>query len=150
MNMIQLLKIVIGKKITINKQSILLDMLDTAGQEEFCCMQDGWIRVSSLFIICFAINDKDSWNEIPNIRNRIMRCKNSTDTRGMILVATKCDLKYMNVGIENDDVFIDENIIMQMANDWDVPYIETSAKLDKNVDFVFEMIAYEHIRQTCQ
>ena len=41
----------------------LLDILDTAGQEEYSAMRDQYMRTGDGFLIIYAINDTQSFSE---------------------------------------------------------------------------------------
>ena len=59
--------------------SSLLDILDTAGQEEFSSMQDQWMRDGQGFLLVYAINNKSTFEEVSNMRDKILRTKDSDD-----------------------------------------------------------------------
>merc|ERR1719192_286547 len=42
----------------------LLDILDTAGQEEFRVMRDEWIRSGDGFLLVYSINDTSSFDKV--------------------------------------------------------------------------------------
>eukprot|EP01084_Bolivina_argentea_P063803 116407_1 len=63
------------KIININGQQILCDVLDTAGREEFSSMEDQWIREGSFFLLCFAVNNNYTFEEIILKRERILRVR---------------------------------------------------------------------------
>ena len=133
----------------VNNQNIIFDILDTAGKEEFSSMHDLWIQDSNFFLVCFAINSVKSFNDALLYRERILHTKDDDNNWGMMLVATKCDLRTDEIWIENNSKekypqrFIDKNIILEKSNEWNVPYIETSSKCKKNVDFMFYQCLYE-------
>lgn len=56
-------------------KNVLLDILDTAGQEEFRSMRDEWIREGDGFLLVYSITDAVSFSEIDNVREEIMRAK---------------------------------------------------------------------------
>ena len=57
MNMILLLKIH-REQVTIDEETCLLDILDTAGQEEYSAMRDQYMRTGQGFILVFAITSR--------------------------------------------------------------------------------------------
>ncbi|CAJ0944939.1 unnamed protein product, partial [Ranitomeya imitator] len=68
-----------------------LDILDTAGQEEFGAMREQYMRTGEGFLLIFAINDRGSFNEISKFHTQILRVKDR-DEFPMILVGNKADL----------------------------------------------------------
>lgn len=120
------------KQIIINGEPLLYDVLDTAG---YSVLRDMWIRESNVFILCFAINDLESWRNVELLRNKVIQVKDNQKW-GMVLTATKCDLEYGRK-ISRDE-------IVAKAYKWNLPVIETSAKEGKNVDFVYEQGVYAY------
>ena len=52
-----------------------LEILDTAGQEEFLPMQDEWIRESRGFVLVYSVTDKSSLEHVRASRQKIIRIK---------------------------------------------------------------------------
>ena len=126
--------------ISVENVEILLDILDTAGREEFSSMEDQWIREGKIFLLLFAINDELTFKEAIHKRERILMNK-PNEYVPMILVGTKCDLL---LDEENkNQKFVDRNMVIEKANEFGMPYIETSSKFRKNVDFLFKYCYYE-------
>jgi len=80
------------KQVVIDNETCLLDVLDTAGQEEFSSMRDGYMRSGEGFLVVYSIISKTSFEETKIFRNQITRVK-ETDNYPMILVGNKCDLE---------------------------------------------------------
>jgi signal recognition particle receptor subunit beta len=51
----------------VDGETVLLDILDTAGQEEFSAMRDSYMRGGQGFLIVFAVNSSLSFNEVHRI-----------------------------------------------------------------------------------
>ena len=58
-----------------NKVSVIMDILDTAGQEEFSSMQDQWMREGKGFLLVYNITSRQSFDEIAMLRDKILRAK---------------------------------------------------------------------------
>uniref|UniRef100_H2Z5G0 Small monomeric GTPase n=1 Tax=Ciona savignyi TaxID=51511 RepID=H2Z5G0_CIOSA len=106
-----------------------LDILDTAGQEEFSAMREQYMRSGEGFLLVFSVADKLSFNEIHNFHRQILRVKDR-DEFPMILVGNKCDLEAPTRCVTMSEA-------KAMAKEFNVPYIETSAMLKVNVDQAF-------------
>ncbi|XP_076812366.1 ras-related protein R-Ras2-like [Clavelina lepadiformis] len=117
------------KQCVIDGKVAKLDILDTAGQEEFSAMREQYMRSGEGFLLVFSVADKLSFNEIHNFHRQILRVKDRDDFP-MILVGNKCDL-------ENPTRVVTQSEAKQMAKEFGVPYIETSAKLKINVEQAF-------------
>merc|ERR1711971_167468 len=61
-------------------QTVELDIWDTAGKEEFSSMQDQWICGGRVFLLCFAVDNRRSWDEIELYIARVLRCKRGHDS----------------------------------------------------------------------
>ena len=55
----------------VDSETVLLDILDTAGQEEFSAMRDSYMRGGQGFLIVFAVNSSLSFNEVFVLETRM-------------------------------------------------------------------------------
>ena len=96
-------------------------------------MLDQWIKVASGFILVFAVNDEESFEDIKIRLKRIE--KNEVNKLPIILVGNKCDLV--------DKRTISETQGIELANSFGGKYYETSAlnDLNGNIKVVFSEIA---------
>ncbi|KAJ1668040.1 RAS1 protein [Coemansia sp. RSA 1646] len=78
------------KQCNVDGETCTLEILDTAGQEEYAAMRDYQIRSGDCFVIVYSINDLDSFEEAKIIARRIPEIK-ETDHVPMVLVGNKCD-----------------------------------------------------------
>ncbi|EDW34741.1 GL12826, partial [Drosophila persimilis] len=116
------------KQCVIDDVPAKLDILDTAGQEEFSAMREQYMRSGEGFLLVFSLNDHSSFDEIPKFQRQILRVKDR-DEFPMLMVGNKCDLEHQRqVGLEEAQN-TSRNLI--------IPYIECSAKLRVNVDQAF-------------
>nr|XP_020767804.1 GTPase HRas isoform X2 [Odocoileus virginianus texanus] len=106
------------KQVVIDGETCLLDILDTAGQEEYSAMRDQYMRTGEGFLCVFAINHAKSFEDIHQYREQIKRVKDSDDVP-MVLVGNKCDLAARTV---------ESRQAQDLARSYGIPYIETSAK----------------------
>lgn len=65
------------KQVTIDNNTCLLDILDTAGQEEYSAMRDQYMRTGQGFILTYAITSRQSYDEINVFREQIHRVKDA-------------------------------------------------------------------------
>jgi GTPase KRas protein len=63
------------KQTVVDNQSALLDILDTAGQEEYTTMQDQWMREGKGFLLVYSITSRNSFDEIATFKDKILRAK---------------------------------------------------------------------------
>lgn len=79
------------KHAVIDGETCVLDILDTAGQDEYSAMRDQYMRTGEGFLLVFAIDDEQSFNDIASYRDHIRRVKDA-DAFPMVLVGNKIDL----------------------------------------------------------
>eukprot|EP01090_Pellita_catalonica_P019427 TRINITY_DN6607_c0_g1_i1.p1 TRINITY_DN6607_c0_g1~~TRINITY_DN6607_c0_g1_i1.p1 ORF type:complete len:203 (-),score=31.09 TRINITY_DN6607_c0_g1_i1:82-690(-) len=116
------------KQTTIDDQTVVLDILDTAGQEEYSALSDQWMTHGEGFLLIYAINSKSSYAEIPSFRTRILRLKEA-DEWPLVLVGNKCDLE--------DERIVPVEDAQKLCQEWGIRFCETSAKTRKNIDHAF-------------
>jgi GTPase SAR1 family protein len=63
------------KNATIDGIPTVIDILDTAGQEEYISMQDQWVREGNGFLLVYAVNEMASFEVINRYREKILRTK---------------------------------------------------------------------------
>lgn len=66
-------------QVVIDGETCLLDILDTAGQEEYSAMRDQYMRTGEGFLIVFAIDNMKSFEDIDSYRGQIRRVKDADD-----------------------------------------------------------------------
>ena len=115
-----------------------VEILDTAGEEDYQNMMDMWISFGEGFLLVFAINDKESFNLIKSKRDRILRGKHGVKCP-ILLVGNKQDL-------ENERQ-VNYSEAKEMADKWGIEYIETSAKTNFNCKEAFEMLAQKIVQK---
>merc|ERR1712228_146749 len=113
------------KQVAVDGVPALLDILDTAGQEEFSSMQDQWIREGQGFLLIYSIVDEGTLEEVELMREKIIRTKDKDPSQvPIVLCGNKCDL------VDNRQVSVEQG--KKLAEDWQCPFYETSAKMEIN------------------
>uniref|UniRef100_A0A8C7HQX8 Muscle RAS onco homolog n=1 Tax=Oncorhynchus kisutch TaxID=8019 RepID=A0A8C7HQX8_ONCKI len=82
------------KHTEIDGQWAILDVLDTAGQEEFSAMREQYMRTGDGFLIVFSVTDKASFEHVDRFHQLILRVKDR-EAFPMVLVANKVDLVHL-------------------------------------------------------
>ncbi|XP_064826968.1 ras-related protein M-Ras-like isoform X1 [Oncorhynchus masou masou] len=67
------------KHTEIDAQWAILDVLDTAGQEEFSAMREQYMRTGDGFLIVFSVTDKASFEHLDRFHQLILRVKDRWD-----------------------------------------------------------------------
>ena len=79
------------KQVEINGQQCMLEILDTAGTEQFTAMRDLYMKNGQGFVLTYSIVSHATFNDLLELRDQILRVKDSLDVP-MVLVGNKCDL----------------------------------------------------------
>src|SRR3982074_3735811 len=58
----------------------MLEVLDTAGQEEYTALRDQWIRDGEGFVLVYSISSRSSFTRIQKFHHQIQRVKESSST----------------------------------------------------------------------
>ncbi|XP_044114818.1 ras-related protein R-Ras2 isoform X1 [Neovison vison] len=116
------------KQCVIDDRAARLDILDTAGQEEFGAMREQYMRTGEGFLLVFSVTDRGSFEEIYKFQRQILRVKDR-DEFPMILIGNKADLDHQRQVTQEEG--------QQLARQLKVTYMEASAKMRMNVDQAF-------------
>jgi GTPase KRas protein len=119
---------------TIDDETALLDVLDTAGQEEYSAMREQYMRTGEGFLLVYSITSRQSFEEIMTYQQQILRVKDK-DFFPVIVVGNKCDLE------SERQVSTQEG--QELANHYNCKFIETSARTNVNVEEAFHDIVRE-------
>jgi GTPase KRas protein len=122
------------KQCVIDDEVALLDVLDTAGQEEYGAMREQYMRTGEGFLLVYSITSRNSFEEVGTYHQQILRVKDK-DNFPVILIANKCDLEFeRQVGMNEG---------RDLAKHLGCRFIETSAKQRINVDEAFSNLVRE-------
>lgn len=115
-----------------------VDILDTAGQEEYAAIRDNYYRSGEGFILVYSINDRASFAAINDFRAQIIRSLNDPNPP-LLLVGNKSDLMQR---------FVPETEALGLLDKWTtgdpqnslVKWREVSAKRNTGINEIFEEI----------
>jgi len=123
------------KKIQLEKDyEVMLEVVDTAGQQEYTSLRDQHLRTGQGFLLVCALNDPGSFEEMKELHDAILRVKDDGEKVPFVIAANKCDLP---------DRTIDEKALKAWAEAIKAPYFETSAKSNINVGDSFLSLVKE-------
>jgi GTPase KRas protein len=122
------------KQCVIDDEVALLDVLDTAGQEEYSAMREQYMRTGEGFLLVYSITSRQSFEEIMTFQQQILRVKDK-DYFPIIVVGNKCDL--------DGERQVSRQEGESLARSFGCRFIETSAKSRINVDNAF----YDLVRE---
>lgn len=138
----------------IDNQSCMLEVLDTAGQEEYTALRDQWIRDGEGFVLVYSVSSRSSFTRIQKFHHQIQRVKESSGgsptyagsplskmaggpfgPAPVMLVGNKCDR------VTEREVSTQEGTAL--AKQLNCDFVEASAKTCHNVERAF----YDVVRQ---
>lgn len=119
------------KTIELQGKRIKLQIWDTAGQEQFHSVASSYYRNAHGIMLIYDITNAQSFIHVTKWVNNIS--KNSPSSIKQLLIGNKCDTDESKRVIEKDRGSI-------LAQELDMPFLETSAKMDVNIDAAFELI----------
>lgn len=144
------------KQVVIDQQSCMLEVLDTAGQEEYTALRDQWIRDGEGFVLVYSITSRSSFTRIRKFYSQIQRVKESSTASSPTAAAylsaphsptgmSGHQAPVMLVGNKSDRATEREVSTQEgsaLAKDMGCDFVEASAKNCINVEKAF----YEVVR----
>ena len=136
----------------IDAQSCMLEVLDTAGQEEYTALRDQWIRDGEGFVLVYSITSRSSFKRIQKFYNQIQRVKDSSNAGSPTSLAYLSSpvsptqgtytgpAPVMLVGNKSDRITEREVSTQEgnaLAKELGCDFVEASAKNNMNVDRAF-------------
>lgn len=122
------------KEIEVDNAPSVLEILDTAGTEQFASMRDLYIKNGQGFLVVYSITSLQTFQDIRSMKDQITRVK-GTDRVPILLVGNKLDLDHQRE--------VRSQEAQTLAGQWNCPFLEASAKNTQNVNEVFIEIVRE-------
>jgi len=118
--------------VMVDGKAEMLDILDTAGQEQFSSLLDHWIRDAEGFLLVYAINSFVSFEHAKKLYDKIQHNKEDS-TINLILLGNKCDLPDNDRAVRFEDG-------KEYSNELNCTFFECSAKSNINIASAFEAL----------
>jgi GTPase KRas protein len=137
----------------------MLEVLDTAGQEEYTALRDQWIRDGEGFVLVYSISSRSSFSRITRFHNQIQRVKESSAASPsypgspLSAAAPPAPIPIMLVGNKSDRVTEREVSTQEghaLARELGCEFVEASAKNCINVEKAFYDVVRQLRRQRLQ
>jgi GTPase KRas len=134
------------KQVVIDGQACMLEVLDTAGQEEYTALRDQWIRDGEGFVLVYSISSRSSFSRIKRFHHQIQRVKESTASSPsypgspIAAINSQAPVPIMLVGNKSDRVTEREVSTQEghaLARELGCEFVEASAKNCINVEKAF-------------
>jgi len=107
---------------------VTLDILDTAGQEEYAAMRDNYYRTGEGFLCVYSITTRESFTAVKDFHGAILRVTDKPNVPFM-LVGNKADLEVSRQVQKSEGE--------ALAKDLNSGFFETSAKAKLHVEDSF-------------
>jgi len=117
------------KQVEVDAKACMLDIMDTAGQEEYSALRDQYMKTGEGFVLVYSITTSTSFDAAGKLRTNILRIKEDAGDVPIMLVGNKLDLETERV--------VSTESGRKTAEKWGAGFIETSAKIPKNVNELF-------------
>ncbi|KAJ3432814.1 ras-like protein [Anaeramoeba flamelloides] len=117
------------KSMLVDEEAAVLEILDTAGQEEYKSLMDRYFRNSHAFVCVISYDQRGSIGQIREYVKRIQRAKDEDDIVGL-LVCNKCD-------IANEERAITDEEVKNLSLELNLNMVECSAKTGENINDLF-------------
>lgn len=118
------------KLIQVDGVSTRLEILDTAGAEQFTGLKEGYITAGSGFILVYSLTQEASLREVDMLRQQIYAIKGGDTEVPIVIAGTKMDLV--------SEREVSNQTAQKLSSQWHVPFYETSAKRNWHVTETFE------------
>ena len=127
------------KQWLVDDEVCLMDVLDTAGQDEFAALREGYARKCEGFIFMYSIANRSSFDCLQTFFTRAVQ-KRSQDSLPLteipsVLVGNKIDLEHIRVVATQEGE--------ELARENGMVFLETSCKTRVNVEEAFAEIVRE-------
>ncbi|KAG0671235.1 Ras GTPase [Maudiozyma exigua] len=116
------------KQVVIDEKVTILDILDTAGQEEYSAMREQYMRTGEGFLLVYSVTSRTSFEELMTYYQQIQRVKDA-DYIPVVVVGNKSDLE--------DERQVSYEDGSYLAKQMNAPFLETSAKQAIHVEDAF-------------
>ncbi|XP_020244033.1 ras-related protein Rab7-like isoform X2 [Asparagus officinalis] len=128
----------VTKELQIDDRLVTLQIWDTAGQERFQSLGVAFYRGADCCVLVYDVNHLKSFETLDNWHDEFLKQANPSNpsTFPFILLGNKVDVDGGNSRVVSE----------KKAKEWcasrgNMPYFETSAKEDYNVDVAFQCVA---------
>jgi small GTP-binding protein len=122
------------KAVEVDGIACMLDIMDTAGQEEYRALRDQYMKSGNGFVLVYSITSLTSFEAASKLRGEILKIKEDYPDIPIMLVGNKCDMESERVVSTQEG--------KDLAAKYQIGFIESSAKNNLNINEIF----YELVR----
>lgn len=114
-------------RLDVTSVGVFCRIFDITGSDDFPAMRSLAIDSAEIFVIVYAVDDRESFEDAKKIISEILKTKGDVP---MLLVANKCD-------VNKEQQLVSSTEGRMLAERWKCPFAETSAKVSENIDNLF-------------
>eukprot|EP01147_Barroeca_monosierra_P006450 gene6450-302_t len=118
------------KQMNMDGEPLMLEIIDTAGTEQFTSMVELYIKNCQGFLLVYDVTKKSTFDDLEAIKNKVWQTKKATKKKPppMAVIGNKCDMEGREVLFASGHA---------LAKEWKASFLETSAKTKANVEETF-------------
>lgn len=116
------------KQLVVDDRMSFVEVIDTAGQEEYVALRDQWVKEGQAFILVYSIASRASFTRLEVFRQSMLRVKR-TEKPIFMLVGNQCDKLHEREVTKQEGA--------DKARSFGCDFLETSAKTALNVERIF-------------
>ncbi|QEE16551.1 Rab family GTPase [Promethearchaeum syntrophicum] len=118
------------KTIALNNTTFQMILWDLAGQSKFQKIRSLYYNGAQCVIIVFDLTKPETFDNIKNWYSDVKSNFSNFDEIQIVMCGNKCDL--------TEDIQISHEEALSLANELNIGYLETSARIGKNIDKIFD------------
>eukprot|EP00300_Choanocystis_sp_HF-7_P039872 c621_g1_i1.p1 GENE.c621_g1_i1~~c621_g1_i1.p1 ORF type:complete len:269 (+),score=44.95 c621_g1_i1:112-918(+) len=123
----------VEKQARIDDKVCRLQILDTAGQEEFQNLFPGWVRNQDGYILVYSVENRKSFEQILDIEAQVRAVLDSDVRPPIVVVANKIDLDERQHKVP---IFEGKSL----AQSLNASFVECSARNNQNIETIFQTL----------
>lgn len=144
------------KKVTIHTKmtrELTIDILDTAGQEDYCTLPEEYLQDGDAFLIVYGADSQGSFDNVEEVFTDLEENRDEGDQVPVVLCCNRVDLEQDGKRVVDEQAGIDKidewmsAFVPRKSKIKPVSYVECSAKTNMNVDFVFQSVIDALVKQ---
>ena len=125
---------------TVDGIEVELEILDTAGQDDYQTMLDTWIEFGNCYLLVYAFDDPESFNQLKNKYERICKIK-ANQKYSVVIVGNKCDLPDSSKKVKKNEA-------QNFGKNLGIISLEVSALKRVNVKEAFIQVVHDYLTKT--
>ena len=127
------------KSITLNNVIYQMILWDLAGQSKFQKIRSLYYNGAQCVIIVFDLTKPESFENIKNWYSDVKSNFSNFNELEIVMCGNKCDL--------DEEIQISQKKALDLANELNIGYLETSARVGKNIDKIFNNMINNMIKK---